>query len=111
MKTRHTPAPWTWHSKKHEDGSMNGSVVFIDEHLAHCVCKAPKFQDEEKWEANAKLMAAAPELLDALMAMDTFLKHIGENNAGWVGDLVLQDYSLMTDAYNKTSTALSKATS
>jgi hypothetical protein len=36
--------------------------------MAYSVCRAPQYQTKEKWEADARLIAAAPDLLDALQA-------------------------------------------
>jgi hypothetical protein len=32
--------------------------------MAYSVCRAPQYQTEEKWESDARLIAAAPELLE-----------------------------------------------
>ena len=62
----HTLGPWKWHAAKHDDGRNNGSVISgADTGLAYCICKAPQFATEKDWAANARLIAAAPELLDA----------------------------------------------
>jgi hypothetical protein len=59
MKTKHTPGPWiTDTSHKHE---WEGVTVWADsEVIAHVV---PDQHDEH--EANAKLIEAAPDLLEA----------------------------------------------
>lgn len=59
-KNKHTPGPW----KCRKD--INGLTVFDSQGmaLANCVFQ---IGDEEK--ANARLIAAAPELLEALKAL------------------------------------------
>ena len=58
--TAHTPGPW----------GFEGELVFSDSHLAgrgNIVCLNPALKGLEhsakRWEANARLIAAAPDLL------------------------------------------------
>lgn len=59
MSANHTPGPWVVsHKKRHKITKESGLV------LANAVkCSNPNY------EANARLIAAAPELLDALKDM------------------------------------------
>lgn len=67
----HTYSPWTWHSAKNDDGTNNGSVIHLERPgMAHCVCKAPQYQTDDQWEADATLIAAAPDMLEALKQCD-----------------------------------------
>lgn len=62
MKQQHTPEPWEI-SKSGPRYSINAG----DRHIAMVSCYVRKDGDEEEENiANASLMAAAPELLDAL---------------------------------------------
>lgn len=69
---RYYGASWKWHSAEHDDGRNNGSVLSesFPGH-AYAVCKAPQYMPKEDWEKVAPLLAAAPELLEAL---EEFLK-------------------------------------
>jgi len=58
MKTKHTPAPWVMH--KWESEKYKGCEIVKFQDIA--VCALSNFN----LEANAKLIAAAPELLEAL---------------------------------------------
>lgn len=56
MEAKHTPGPW--HVYK-------GRGLYVDSSTAGLVCKVAENRSAEK-EANALLIAAAPELLEAL---------------------------------------------
>jgi hypothetical protein len=64
--SKHTPGPW-----KVGIGSVR--TVDVDENdFYQCVCETP-FKTEinhPTWEANARLIAMAPEMLDLLKRMD-----------------------------------------
>ena len=63
-----TPGPWDWHASLHDDGRNNGSVLSdVASGRARCVCKAPQYQHPDQWQADANLIAAAPELYEALV--------------------------------------------
>lgn len=62
MKTKHTPGPW------HRTGAIKEAINTNDKHIAmvnfsHHGSISDVFGEEH--EANAKLIAAAPELLEA----------------------------------------------
>ena len=67
MSTQHTPGPWVWYWRN-EDGEANCGV-FWHERMAYSVCRAPRYETQEQWEANARLIAAAPDLLETLMEL------------------------------------------
>jgi hypothetical protein len=62
MKTQHTPGPWIrkgdWIHGTPESGASQG----ISQILGNCGCT-------KTTEANARLISAAPEMLDALQAV------------------------------------------
>lgn len=72
MKTTHTPGPWTLKSDPfHFDtlssivgGETKGESMRFPSHELHV--EIGGFADFKRQEANARLIAAAPELLDAL---------------------------------------------
>lgn len=70
MKAKHTPGPWTltadgagWYIECSPE--RGHSVAYIRAEIGE---EDPDTSDDEK-EANARLIAAAPELLDALIAL------------------------------------------
>lgn len=71
METKHTPGPWKVDSEYPEritDSNNDG--------IADCVDWFSYKTWEEK-EENAKLISAAPELLEALIAALPYVKHSG----------------------------------
>lgn len=78
-KLKHTPAPWQlstteeWNYNRHGclmvGGGDDGSMIVADIRT--------RFSDvsSESESANARLIAAAPDLLDALMQATILLKH------------------------------------
>ncbi len=59
MSTQHTPGPWT------VDRSVNGELEPFDSKDRHLLNSHSELPLAER-EANARLIAAAPDLLDAL---------------------------------------------
>ena len=59
----HTPAPWHLGYNKHDASIHNGVTIAS-------VC-----DDATHWKANARLIAAAPELLAALERIEIALEH------------------------------------
>jgi hypothetical protein len=89
MSTQHTPGPWTYGVRK--DGSM---WLSIGDHRT-----GPHFQaDLCASEADAKLIVAAPEMLDALRRAVLALAFASESSAA------------MRDDYEAVSRAIAKAT-
>ena len=63
----HTPGPWDWYWRE-SDGEADCGVYWEKyQGQAYSVCRAPRYQTEEQWAADARLIAAAPELLEALI--------------------------------------------
>lgn len=59
-KTNHTPGPW------HVGYSHNQEKSIFNESSSACVCIVEPLLNQKETEANAKLIAAAPELLEIL---------------------------------------------
>ncbi len=61
MMSKHTPGPW-------RIIEIRGRAVILEPEQDGHVCKISEWADEyaEEQEANARLIAAAPELLEAL---------------------------------------------
>lgn len=74
--SEHTPGPWSYRNREHDDWG----VVRSDDYGFICQAKDPRNAWDQEvlsahrrtktdpWGANARLIAAAPELLDALCA-------------------------------------------
>lgn len=72
MATNHTPAPWI--VKHTRTSKVNSHIILCKEDhnsIAHVIRQC----DDEENEANARLIAAAPELLEALKEVDRILYH------------------------------------
>ena len=72
MKGGHTPGPWSYRSEPHDDWGIvragrwvicqaRDPDVYTEEQLA-----AHRRAKTDPWEANARLIAAAPDLQEAL---------------------------------------------
>jgi hypothetical protein len=72
----HTDGPWGY-----EDFALSSDIVAIGQKLVATVqsrcCNSP-----EEMRANAKLIAAAPEMLEALRRVDNYFTQPGEDD--WV---------------------------
>ena len=72
----HTNGPWGY-----EDFTLSSDIVAIGQKLVATVqsrcCNSP-----EEMRANAKLIAAAPEMLEALRRVDNYFTQPGEDD--WV---------------------------
>lgn len=75
-EAKHTPGPWV---KCREDGDHRSFYVFTKEQIdawpaqgdSMDYCIAMAGLNHDNFEANARLIAAAPELLEALQAMQS----------------------------------------
>lgn len=62
MSAKHTPGPW-------DARSFNGGVFAQDVFVASVYGDDPDCRPDDRMRANARLIAAAPELLDALIEL------------------------------------------
>jgi hypothetical protein len=83
----HTPGPWKWHwGLGHNLEADCGVFHEPIEGQAYSVCRCPRYQSQLQWEADARLMAAAPELLAAckgLLPFVEFLDDAGPRGEEW----------------------------
>lgn len=78
IKAKHTPGPWMYHKQ------LNGSLTFFGENGNRAILSAARLINQE---ANARLIAAAPELLDALKGMlEVFGDEFGMGNSSVCDD-------------------------
>lgn len=79
MNNKHTPGPWYWSRDTMEDRC---DITLHSEATGYSIlycCAKPR-------EPNARLMAAAPDLLEALQALDTLFAPIAKDAtaAHWI---------------------------
>lgn len=109
MKTKHTAGPWEIHGHNIEGKILigkkgekynTGKIVTIG---WNCCGK-----DSEEWKANAKLIAAAPELLQMVNELKNSVKRLTEDNlsqedrdkeAQWIGEAHELLYKINPDYY------------
>lgn len=70
MEFKHTPAPWRPATMGPNGCSIVGSKTTMVAMLAHSV---NKYNQAEQAKANAHLIAAAPELLEALVKLIDYI--------------------------------------
>ena len=68
MKTKHTPGPWMFDATLKGDGSFGGSYI-VSNNAKRTWPLAEVYRED-----NARLIAAAPDLLEALKALVADLK-------------------------------------
>jgi len=75
---KHTPAPWTWiPGKKSDQGSIEPDICWFGDDTTYYPTEGDPPND-----ANARLMAAAPDLLNML---EIAVSYAGPTD-GWVSD-------------------------
>jgi hypothetical protein len=72
----HTPGPWEWSWAK--DGDLADGRIFTGWNAMFigaplCVAVSPRYQKQAQWEADAALIAAAPDLLKACQRAYSFI--------------------------------------
>ena len=80
--SKHTPGPWEFEVETNDSGGWraraqcvriwNGATLIADYDTSAC-----EYADDDENAANARLMAAAPELLAALIDMDEAYCDVG----------------------------------
>lgn len=98
-KAQHTPGPWSFSSK----GGSNGTVLSGDFVIARC-----QRIDGDEWKqqsrANARLIAAAPELLEALNEL------LARSENFHAANVAFKDFDAARCAMEKARAAIAKAT-
>lgn len=88
----HTPGPWEYSLELQKDGS--GEAFYLESNgsnfMGACSCCNGTHIDGDA-EANARLIAAAPDLLAALQGAE-FLIRVSAENSGSASDLAAADY-------------------
>ena len=107
MKTKHTPGPWhTRHGQISSETSTHGCTI------ANCNATAIGISDEEV-EANAALIAAAPEMAEALrecrIALTFYRKWMHAHTVKTPDDEPGTNYPFGDDCERKARSVLEKA--
>ena len=95
MTSKHTPGPWT----------IEGETLVIGRGLFVCKMSTNTMAALER-RANARLIAAAPELLEALKAVQQ--QCFFDDDNGTIG--VSEDVVIPPDLFNRICAAIAKAT-
>ncbi len=100
---KHTPGPWTVDASNSIHGPGNDPEKTM---LA-----AVRFQGgaNNRGDANARLIAAAPDLLAALKELWGYCEDLQKSNPGYPGKLVIQDYGRLNNALILVPQAIAKA--
>jgi hypothetical protein len=98
----HTPGPWhAIHTPGNTHLTIHGEV--------YDVATTKPAGSVEREAANARLIAAAPELLEALKLFLAFYNDLADSNPGFMGKLTLQDYAQWNAAMMAVPRAIDKA--
>ncbi len=77
MKPKHTPGPWVMDPQLHVQDA-EGKALFYSQDSGYSNAENGRLQrwdrNDEDREANARLIAAAPELLEALIRLHEYMK-------------------------------------
>jgi hypothetical protein len=107
MSAKHTPGPW----ELDDENAVCAGGVYIAA-VKQVPCVAIRSIDLVTWDANARLIAAAPDLLDACRAMVAW--DAAENSAEPFdndnGTGFYQRIALCREAFDKARAAIAKAT-
>jgi hypothetical protein len=95
----YTAGPWKVEPFKLGDRLEADCGVYSErfEGQAISICRAPRYEKEKQWEANAALIAAAPDLLDSLKYMIREAK----TSTDWSGPLSQQIIRQMDELISK----------
>lgn len=100
--SKFTPGPWSY-------GEQTGYRVKDSDNRTICFTEPYHWRPSEECSANARLIAAAPELLEALslfLKYDTSGSHTCGPNSSFIG---WQDGAIGRDAIAKARAAIRKA--
>jgi len=77
--SEHTPGPWFIYKDEHE------FVILQNRPVKNATAIAIVYSDDKPDEANARLIAAAPELLEALKKAREYVAKVNGSIAGAIG--------------------------
>jgi hypothetical protein len=93
---KHTNGPW-------QIVGGNSDIVtksVISKKSGIVICDAPEYlnEDMKQWDANAKLIAAAPELFDFVQKVVVSLRNGGSDDQSELGKLYLEGEQILNKA-------------
>lgn len=118
-EAKHTPGPWTTDEADHDAPYQNIKIQASNRTICTVwIDDAPVRDFNSAQQANARLVVAAPELLEALLVAH---KHITEDRASYVwgaelpdGSMDTKDAAILHEAYDsklaQIEAAIAKAT-
>lgn len=67
----HAPGPWLWYWQLGDDGLPDCGIYYERGGHAYAIARCPRYQLKDQWKADARLIAAAPDLLEAAKGIAT----------------------------------------
>lgn len=80
--SKHTPGPWMWDADPIKGDPLN-SVRYRVVALGKTVTQCYYSSSDEAAQHDARLIAAAPKLLEALKKIDAICERAKANDIGW----------------------------
>lgn len=111
-KATHTPGPWKAHFNV-PTAVIPGHIIKKDDAVARPIAslwEGGGTKGKPEQIANARLIAAAPELLSAAQKAWALLEDLRTSNPGYLAKLALQDYANLNEALMELPAAIAKAT-
>lgn len=95
-QAQHTPGPWkaSW-THRINNGRRTGTHVVMREGSVNEHYWIPQFEGGEEDEANARLIAAAPELLEALKKINSLLDDEFQSKDELVPPSIVEAYNII----------------
>jgi len=86
METKHTPGPWK--VEEYNSATLRGAIGIFSADSTIPIVHSPMGESLAEADANARLIAAAPELLAAAEKASALIKHLIKvcQNNGLTGD-------------------------
>lgn len=107
-QTKHTPGPWEFFRDESKRELYCGNIIPNNKKVPVCriIDEGVAGVDKQEWEANAALIAAAPDLLKACKAM---FKAADEIAAEFIKKERAVNWGIINDAYSANTAAIAKA--
>lgn len=90
MSAKHTPGPWTIEGWEGEPFIVGPEVHYVNHGDPAVICKVLRYGGTRPTEANARLIAAAPDLLEAARLTELCVMHLparlGETNWPYIAE-------------------------
>lgn len=105
-RAKHTAGPWKWHWRS--EGGLSTGSVYAEPRTGHAYAVAicPQYQKRSQWEADARLIASAPDLLAALRG----LVKVNENHNESIAKIIGKPLNWKDDYLEAARAAISRAT-